>query len=108
MTEKDDKKTKKEDDQKFENILHDGHIMVWFICSNLDEFGGCSIEQIGSLMEPGEDGRTAIGKNTEMISPNNGKVVPDSIFELKLSDSDDGIAHRHRGSEGYESGSSSR
>ena len=80
------------DDSGFKSILHDSRVLTWFIRSNVDEFKDRSIDEIKACMDLGEDGRTVIGRDTELSSPKNGKIRMDSIFELKVPDSDEKVA----------------
>ena len=92
MADYEKEKDKKVDDSRFKSLVHDSHVLTWFIRSNVDEFKNSSIEEIRSCLDIGSNGRTVIGRETEIISPNSRKAIPDTIFELRLPGSDDRVA----------------
>ena len=79
-------------DQGFKTVVHDSDVLSWLIRSNVDEFKGRSIEEIKSCLKIGEDGHTVIGRDTELHSMDEGKIVTDSIFDVKIPDSDDEVS----------------
>lgn len=77
-------------DQSFKIAVHNSDILSWFIRCNVDEFKEMSIEQIKSCLDIGSDGRTVIAKENELFSEE-GKIVADSIFDVKVPGTDDRI-----------------
>ena len=79
-------------DQGFKAVIHDSDILSWIIRNNVDEFMGRSIDEIKSCLKIGEDGRTVIGRDSEYDSPVHGKVVTDSIFDVRVPGTDDEVS----------------
>lgn len=79
-------------DQGFKTIVHDSDVLSWLIRSNVDEFKDRSIEEIKSCLNIGEDGRTVIGRENEYDSPVNGRIVTDSIFDVKIPGTNDEVS----------------
>ena len=79
-------------DQGFKTIVHDSDVLSWLIRSNVDEFKDKTIEEIKSCLNIGEDGRTVIGRENEYDSPVNGRIVTDSIFDVKVPGTDEEVS----------------
>ena len=79
-------------DKGFKAVVHDSDVLSWLLRSNLEEFRDSSIEEIKACLNIGEDGRTVIGRETEFDSVEHGKILTDSIFDVKLPGTDEGIS----------------
>ena len=75
-------------DQGFKAIIHNSDILSWLIRINVDELKGKSIDEIKSCLKIGKDGRAVIGRENEIDSPKNGKIVTDSVFDIKVPGTD--------------------
>ena len=75
-------------DQGFKAVIHNSDILSWLIRSSVDELKGKSIEEIKSCLKIGKDGRTVIGRENEIDSPKNGKIVTDSVFDIRVPGTD--------------------
>lgn len=91
MTEK-DKRRLTALDQGFKAVVHDSDVLSWLIRSNVDEFADKSIDEIKSCLKIGEDGHTVIGNKTEFDSLGQGKIVTDSVFDLKIPGTDEKVS----------------
>ena len=79
-------------DQGFKTVVHNCDILSWMIRNNVDEFKGRSIDEIKSCLEIGEDGRTVIGRENEYGSVKHGKIVADTVFDVKIPGSNDQVS----------------
>ena len=79
-------------DQGFKTVVHDSDVLSWLLRSNLEEFRGRSIEEIKSCLNIGEDGRTVIGRETEFDSPEHGKILTDSVFDVRIPGTDEEVS----------------
>ena len=79
-------------DEMFKTVIHDSDVLAWLLKGNVDEFMDRTIEEIKGCLTLGEDRRTVIGCETEFVSERNGKVILDSVFDVRVPDSDDKVS----------------
>ena len=73
-------------DQRFKTIIHRPSILAWILRSCIDEFKDMDIEEIKSGLDLGAEGTQVIGKETEQFSDENGAVIMDNVFEVRIAD----------------------
>ena len=78
----------KTEDARFKRTIHDSDVLSWIIRSNVDEFKDKTIDEIKACLEIEEDGHTVKGRETEIYSEKEGKIVTDTIFDLKDPDTE--------------------
>ena len=79
-------------DQGFKNVIHHADILAWLLKAAVDEFNGCTIDEIKACLELEPDGRTVKGRENEYFSLKHGSIVTDSVFEVGVPGTDDKVA----------------
>ncbi len=79
-------------DQGFKNVIHHADILAWLLKASVDEFKGCTIDEIKACLELEPDGRTVKGRENEYFSLKHGNIVTDSVFEVNVPGTDDKVA----------------
>ena len=75
-------------DADFKEIMHNSDILSWMLRCNIDEVMGMDIEDIKACLTLGDGGRTVCGRPTEYISPENGSIITDTVFDVRVPNSD--------------------
>ena len=78
-------------DSGFKTVIHDSKVLPMLLKSNIDELKDKSLDEIVACLNIGADGRTVIGKNTEILGPG-GKIRVDSLFDVTIPGSDETIS----------------
>lgn len=79
-------------DQDFKTVVHNSDVLSWMIRDNVDELKGRPIEEIKSCLNLGEDRTTVIGRETEYASPENGAIITDSVFDVRIPGTDESVS----------------
>ncbi len=78
-------------DREFKAIIHNGDILSMLLRYNLEEFNDKDFSTIKNCLDIGEDNVTVIGRETEYSDPEDGSIVTDSVFNVKIPDSNNRI-----------------
>ena len=71
-------------DQAFKELIHDGYILAAIIGGVIPEFKGRTRDEILKCLQTGANGRYVKGRDTESVSSENGPIIRDSVFDVKL------------------------
>ena len=75
-------------DQAFKELIHDGYILAAIIGGVIPEFKGRTRDEILKCLQTGANGRYVKGRDTESVSSENGPIIRDSVFDVKLPESE--------------------
>ena len=82
-------KTKKSSaDENFKFYIHKSYVLSRLLKGSLDEFKEKSLDEIERCLKLGKDGKTVIGRETEYITPDGEKIELDTIFDVRIPDTD--------------------
>ena len=75
-------------DQAFKELIHDGYVLAAIIGGVIPEFKGRTRDEILKCLQTGANGRYVKGRDTESVSSENGPIIRDSVFDVKLPESE--------------------
>ena len=75
-------------DRGFKTVIHDSDVLSWMLKNSVDELKDRTIEEIKTCLDIEPDGHTVIGKETEYPSSESGTIVTDSVFEVRIPDTE--------------------
>ena len=78
-------------DQEFKAIVHNGDVLSMLLRYTLEEFVDKDFGTIKDCLNIGADNITVIGRETEYHDPEDGSIVTDSVFTVKIPNSDENI-----------------
>ena len=88
-TEQDDRNY---DDSHFRYFIHQNYVLSRILKSNVDELKDMELEDIDKCLEMEDNGRTVSGRETELYSKIGGNVKLDSLFYVRIPDTDEKIS----------------
>ena len=83
------------EDTSFKATLHDSDVLSCILQGSLDEFRDVPIEKIKRCLKLEDDGQTVVGRETEIYSTKGDKIVTDSVFDVKIPDSNLSLTDIH-------------